>query len=131
MNITQAKSAMKKLFGAKAMWRYDERAPKAEEREEIAATLPTLMEARNATKAAVEARRIELLKDPEYVRLKAEALAASDTYEKAASRTRHYRVTVGRGGGVAGLNFFHVVAQGDNWQDAIDKARAAATRGEA
>ncbi len=110
MNITQAKAAMKKLFGVKAMWRYDERAPTADERERVRALMPAMLSAKQQAKDAYEARRAELLKDPEYLRLKA-----------ARGIINHYRVTIGRDTGFA----FHVVAQGDNWHDAIDKARAA------
>ena len=120
MNIEQAKRAMRKLFGDKAMWRYDERAPKAEERDRIRETLPTLREASKAAKAARDARHAELLKDPEYLRLFDEAKAADDAHKRAISMTSYYRVTIGKNLGFA----FEVVAQGDNWQEAIDAARA-------
>jgi hypothetical protein len=120
MNITQAKAAMKKLFGAKAMWRYDESAPTADQREELEMALPRLRSVKDAAKATLERRRLELLQDPLYLQLKAECLTATDAYDKAESKIRHYRVTVGRDMGIA----FFVEAQGDNWQDAIDKARA-------
>jgi hypothetical protein len=121
MNIAQAKAAMRRLIGAKAMWRYDEKAPNANERAELRAILPDLRASRDAAKTAMQLRRAELLKDREYQRL----LRAWEVADKAASmalgRAHHHRVTVGRDSGFA----FTVMAEGDNWQDAIDKLKAA------
>lgn len=120
MTPEQAKRAITKMFGKRAAWRYDERAPKAEEREAIKASLPALAKASEDAKAALYARRAELLKDPEYVRLSAAANAAREAHEKAKGRAWHYRVTIMRDVGIA----LEVVAHGDNWQEAIDNARA-------
>lgn len=124
MNITQAKAHMKKLWGKNAMWRYDERAPNAEQRAEAEARRMELRAASDNAKAALEARRLELLKDPEYVRLKAEYQAAYDAKERNDAITRHYKVTIGRSTGFA----FAVEAQGDNWHEAIEKALGKSVR---
>lgn len=124
MNITQAKAAMRKLWGAKAAWRYDESAPKADEREQLKSTLVALSVAASAARELRERRKDELLRDPEYVRLCAEYTTLSEEHETVRRRTNHYRVTVGYSTTLA----FHVEAQADNWQDAIDHARAAQTR---
>lgn len=125
MNQQQAIAAMKKLWGKNAAWRRNEDAPVGEAREAILATVPALREAERAAKAARDARRAELLRDPEYQRLVAEANAASKAADKAASCHHWRRVTVGYCSDVGGLGFFHVKGQGDNWQEAIDAARAA------
>jgi hypothetical protein len=120
MNKQQAMIKLRKLWGDKAMWRYDESAPTADQREEAEALRLTLRQARNEAEAAMEARRAELLADPEYVRLK-EAYQDADKRREANDMiTRHYRVTIGRSTGFA----FMVEAQGDNWQDAFDKLDA-------
>lgn len=120
MNLAQAKARLRKLWGDKAMWRYDERAPSAERRAEAEALRPALRQARDDAKAAMEARRAELLADPEYVRLVAAFQNADKKREANDMVTRHYRVTIGRSTGFA----FMVEAQGDNWQDAFDKLDA-------
>lgn len=120
MNITQAKTAMKHLLGTKALWRYDERAPTADERETIRESLPGLQSAAAAAREAMEARRVALLADPEYLRLRAEWKDADKTHSAAASRYHHHRVVIGKNTGMAML----VLAEGDNWHDAIDKLKA-------
>ena len=102
------------------MWRYDERAPNAEQRAAIKESLPALNQAAAEAKAALDARRAELLRDPLYQQLLAAKNAAELARANALSAAHHYRVTVGRDTGFA----FHVVAQADNWQDAIDKLKA-------
>jgi hypothetical protein len=119
MNITQAKAAMRRLIGTKAMWRYDEKAPDADERAQLHACLPTFQKAREAAKVALQERRAELLVDPEYLRLKQRWEIADKEVSQTMARAHHYRVTVGRDSGFA----FTVMAEGDNWQDAIDKLK--------
>lgn len=124
MNQTQAIAAMKKLWGSKAAWRYNEQALKGEDREQQGREADALREKQRAAREARDARRAELLKDPEYLRLVAEHQAAEKAADLSASNYRARRVTVGYTGSVAGLTFFNVVAEGDNWQEAIDTARA-------
>jgi phage protein D len=124
VNQTQAIAAMKKLWGAKAAWRYNEHALRGEDREQQGREADALREKQRAAKEARDARRAELLKDSEYLRLVAEYNAAEKAADLAAYNYRARRVTVGYTGGGAGLTWFHVVAEGDNWQDAIDAAKA-------
>ena len=122
MSPAQAQAALKKLFGKNAAWRYNERALKGEEREALCGTLPALAQRATDARAALDARYKVLLADPEYQRLKAAHHAARAEHEKAlglySSPPRHSRPY--RLGGM----FFHVIAEGDNWQEAIDAARA-------
>lgn len=125
MNVTQAKTALRKLYGAKAAWRYSEKAPKAEERETLLAQLPKLQNTAEMLKHQVMQRREELLKDTEYLALHQQWETARKATDKAMARLHSYRVSVGCvGGEINGFSFFHVEAEGDNWQEAIDKARA-------
>jgi hypothetical protein len=120
MNATQAKAAIKKLFGKNGGARYDEGAPKAEEREQLREALPGLSAKAAEAKTALNARREELLRDPEYVRLLAQYHEANTLRDNTMGRMHRHRVTVGFSNGL----FFHVMAEGDNWQEAIDNARA-------
>lgn len=127
MNITQAKTAMRRLVGPTVTWRYSETAPTAEEREAMLATLPALQTAYESARDAAEARRRQLLSDPEYLRLAAAGQAARKALGSAQGRASYYRVQIGKSNGM----FNHILAEGDNWQDAIDKLKAKATGGAA
>jgi hypothetical protein len=120
VNLAQAKAALRRLYGKKALYRYDEKAPTADERQALRERVPDLRSQREAARAARLARRDELLADPHYRDLLAIEQSAEKALESTLSRVRHYRVTIMTDEGFA----HHVRAQGDNWQDAIDKARA-------
>jgi hypothetical protein len=83
MNQTQAMAALKKMFGAKAAWQRNEKAPRAEERQAARAQLPELQGKREAAKQALEKRRAELLSDPLYQRLRTEYEAARKASDEA------------------------------------------------
>lgn len=121
MNLTQAKAAMLKLWGTRYHYRYDERAPKAEEREALLAAMPALKDAHEHARLAQINRQRELLADPEYQRLCDAAKIARDELDAAQIRARHYRVAIGYRTDLA----FHVEAVGNNWQETIDAARDA------
>ena len=120
MNKTQAMAALKRLLGKNAAWRYDDNAPRAEEREAIRASLPALSCAYAIAKTAMEDRRKELLHDPEYIQLVAECQKARDKHTYALSCFHSHRVILGRSDSL----FFHIDAEGDNWQEAIDTLKA-------
>jgi len=61
--------------------------------------LPTLRAAKDAAKAAVEAKRRELLAVPEYVALTAEAKRTMDELDAAARKGRYFRYAVVEDGG--------------------------------
>jgi hypothetical protein len=124
MNQTQALSALKKILGPKLGYRINPKAATAEEREEAQAQRPELRAAREAAQAAMEARRLAILEgDAEYQRLKAEWTKAKKAAEENAGASTSYRITVGTVSDVGGLGFFHVKAEGDNWDDVITKLR--------
>lgn len=119
MNNAQAMSKLKKLFGPKAAYRIDPRAPDADAREVAQARMPELIESVKITEAALLARRAVLLADPEYVKLRAEFTAAKDAKEKASSLTYWYRISAG----VSSSLCFEIKAQGDTWNDVFAKLK--------
>jgi hypothetical protein len=124
MNLTQAKAALRKLYGDKAMWRYNDKAPKGDERAELLAAIEPLRAAEQELSAKLDARRIELLLDPQYVELQQQWRAARREAQLAIGRAHTRRVTIGK----HSMGFFMVEAEGDNWQEAIDAARAKAAK---
>jgi hypothetical protein len=121
MNLAQARAAIRRLIGPKAMWRYDEGAPSADERVELRMALPVLESARESARVAVQRRKDELLAgDAEYQRLRQTWHDANNEAARGLASAHRYRVSVGKDTGL----FFHILAEGDNWQDAIDKLKA-------
>ncbi len=120
MNQQQAIAALRKLFGKAAAYRRDEDAPKAEERLQAWARAAAISRDLAIARASVEARRAELLKDPEYRSLIQRADELRIAQQKESGESRRFRVTVGRDGPL----FFEVLGQGDNWDEAIAEARA-------
>lgn len=117
MNIQQAKKAMARILGKDACWRYDERAPKQEERDLIRSTLPDLKALVEQRGAALEQRKKELLTDPRYIQLMSEYQSVRKIYDDARGKSHWYRVTIGKS-----FSFgMHVLVQADNWQDGIDQ----------
>ena len=119
MNKSEALKEMKKLWGEKAAYRRNEQALTGEERQALINDLPAIKEAEKNACQARDARREELLKDPEYVRLHALAKEAVEARQSAAGRIYSRRVTVGKIEG----GFFIVKGDGDNWAEAVAQAK--------
>ncbi len=113
--------AIKKLgriLGKSLGYRVDPKAPDQADRDEAMAKLREATPKREALGKAVDARKMEILRgDAEYQRLKAEYAEANKDRDKLLSVTSHYRFTVGISSGM----FFHVKAQGDSWEQVIEK----------
>ncbi len=113
--------AIKKLgriLGKSLGYRVDPKAPTQEERDVAMAKLREVRPMREALSKQVDARRAEvLLADAEYQRLKTEHAEATKNCNELLSITCHYRFTVG----VSNSMFFHVKAQGDSWEQVIEK----------
>lgn len=108
-----------KLIGKGFGYRVNAKAPTPEERAEARALLPAAIEERNALREKRRIRHEEILAaDAEYQRLSAEARVADEKVGKISSTTRHFKFTVGR---TIGNLFFQVMAEGDSWEDVIDK----------
>jgi uncharacterized coiled-coil DUF342 family protein len=111
-----------KLLGKNLGYRVDLKAPYKDERDEARAKLKEVGVEREALREKVRARCNALLAaDEEYQRLKADMTVASKTWDELASKSRHYRFTAG----VMNSAFFVVKAQGDSWEEVIDKIQKA------
>lgn len=122
MNRTDAFKKLKRILGKDFRYREDPRALVGEEREQAILAWRKALGASQAAEEAMKAKREELLRDPEYLRLKAENLAAYEATKQTGSVTLARRVTVGTISG-HGM-FFSIIAQGDNWQEVVDKLTA-------
>lgn len=73
----------------------------------------------------MDARKKAILDaDPEYQKLKADYAAADKRCGSLTAITCRYKFTVG----TTGELFFHVKAQGDSWEEVIDKLTKAPVR---
>ncbi len=118
-----------KLLGKEMGYRIDPKAPTPEARAEAKAKLPALIAARQEASKAVEDRRVALLQgDQQYQELTAAYRALRKETDQTASIARHYKITVGNS--VAGM-FFSVMAEGDSWEEVIEKVSAREKRVEA
>lgn len=107
-----------KLLGKKFGYRVDTSAPTQEERDEAKESSKVLLAAKNAAKEAMMSRREALLAaDGEYQQLVAAWKAADVAYSKEYSKQHCFRFTVG----TMDSMFFHVKAQGDSWEEVIEK----------
>jgi len=107
-----------KLLGKGMGYRVDLKAPTADEREEVTKQLPAVRAAREQAERALDERKRTLLTaDPEYQTLLAAYRQARKHADEMFSVVHHYRFTVGTSNGM----FFHIRAQGDSWEEVIEK----------
>lgn len=106
------------LLGKSLGYRVDPKAPNQDDRDEARAKLPDSTAKRKALSEQMEARRTEILRaDAEYQQLKAAHAEAKKCSDELFGITCHYRFTVGTSNSM----FFTVRAQGDSWEQVIDK----------
>lgn len=122
MERSVAIKKLENLLGKKLAWRINPKAPDAEERQAARETLPAAIAERKALQEQRDARQRELLADPEYQRLCAAAKVAAENVDRISSVTRHHKITVGTNEGI----FFLVKAEGDSWEQVIEKLTAKA-----
>jgi hypothetical protein len=107
-----------KLLGKSLGYRVNDNAPTREERAVAQTALASAFVERNTLKEKRDERyRTILATDAEYQRLRAAHLAACEYVDRLSSITRHYKITVG----VSNSMFFRVKAEGDSWEEIIDK----------
>ena len=107
-----------KMLGKSLGYRVDPKAPTSAEREQATQEAKALNAEYATAEAAETARRRAVLEaDVEYQRLRAETRRLREAKDKAWSKSRHYKITVGTSNGM----FFLVKAQGDSWEEIIDK----------
>jgi hypothetical protein len=121
VNAKQAISKLGKLLGKNLGYRLDDGALVGEAREAAKERARELKAAQTLVQNAVEAKRAELLRDPDYVALCAGLKAAAEAHQKAQGKAYRRRIVVGTSGSM----FFHVVAEGDNWDEVVEKVEAA------
>jgi len=118
MERSVAIKKLSKMLGKSLGYRVDPNAPTPEERAEARLRSPALAGAKKQAEEAMEARRKEVLAaDREYQELVAACRTAREQASKASSMTHHFKYTVGTSNGL----WFSVKAQGDSWEDVIEK----------
>lgn len=116
MNSTQALAKARKLLGAKAFIRVNDKALIGEARQQQRAEFLKARDAQAVVKAALDLRRAAVLRaDAEYQRLKSDYAAAVQLTESHGG-FNHQRVAIGTSSGM--FNTIH--AQGDNFSEALD-----------
>ena len=110
-----------KLLGKKLGYRVDDKAPGPEARVAARVALTPAIEERNKLREQREARyNAVLAADAEYQSLNAAAKEAGKRVDELSSITRWYKITVGTSEGM----FFLNRAEGDSWEEVIDKLTA-------
>ena len=110
-----------KILGKSLGYRVDPTAPNQDERDEARAKLPDASARRKALSDQMDARRLEILRaDTEYQRLKTAHAEAEKHFSELRSISSHYKITVGTSSSM----FFTVRAQGDTWEQVIEKLTA-------
>ena len=121
MERTVAVKTLGKLLGKRLGYRIDTKAPTREERVVAQAALTPAIEERKKLQEQRDARSKAILAaDAEYQSLVAAYRVARDQVDKLSSITRYYKITVGTSEGM----FFHIRAEGDSWEEVIDKLTA-------
>ena len=120
MERTTAIRTLGKLLGKHLAYRVDPKAPSSEEREAARTRSKELVDRKAAAHTALMARREALLQDPEYQSLMAAWREADKALSHNSGVMHHYKITVGTTDNL----FFHVRAQGDNWEEVITKVKA-------
>lgn len=120
MERTVALKKISRMLGSKMRYRIDPKAPTPEEKSQARAELPGAIEARDELVKQREARYEAILAaDAEYQRLKVESKAAKDRVGKLHGITSRWKFTVGTTTSL----FFIVKAEGDSWEEVIDKLK--------
>jgi hypothetical protein len=110
-----------KLLGKSLGYRVNDKAPTREEREAAIAELKSARTERDRMREQRDARyKAILAADAGYQKLKADCQATSERVDRLASITRHFKITVG----ISTSMFFHIKAEGDSWEEVVDKLQA-------
>lgn len=121
MERTTAIKTLGKMLGKSMGYRINTKAPTREQRDEATEALPGAIEERNKLKERRDARYKAILEgDAEFQSLNAAAKNASKRVDKLSSIKRSRKITVGTSNGM----FFMVSAEGDTWEEIIDKLKA-------
>lgn len=117
MNAKEAHKKLVKLIGPRFAYKTRKNALTGENRERAKRVLQDLNEQTELAKAELDARRQELLRDPEYVEIRERLQSLRVQTTRAAARAHTTPITVGRSDGM----FFYVEASGDTWAEVVAK----------
>lgn len=118
MQRQEALKKLRRLLGDKLGYRVDPNAPTSNEREEARIALRDVRAEREMLGEKRQARRMAILAaDADYQQLVKAHEEARKSADKLASLMHRYKFTVGTSSDM----FFHVKAQGDNWEEIIAK----------
>lgn len=116
-----------KLLGKSLGYRVDDKAPTRERREAAKVQRAAAITVRDNLREQRDARyKAILAADSEYQSLRAAHALVYDEVQSLSGEMMHYKITVGTSTSM----FFHVKAQGDSWEDVIDKLTTKAVAGE-
>lgn len=110
-----------KILGKKLGYRVDPKALSRDEREVARIECLEAVKERKELEEKKNARSRAILEaDAEYQRLAADHKAARERAERLGSMSRRQKITVGTSEGI----FFRVMAEGDSWEEVIEKLTA-------
>jgi len=121
MERTVAIKKLAKLLGKSMGYRVDPTAPTADERAEAKEQLAALTESASKAEQVLNERRRILLNDPEYLRLKTAWVEARKKRADTAAKLHNFKFTAGQSDAIGGFGCFHVMGQGDSWEQVIEQ----------
>jgi|SRR6516165_6395691 hypothetical protein len=118
MERTTAIKKLTKILGTKFGYRVNNRAATADERETAKLALSSAVAERNSLGERLDERRRKILAaDPEFQQLHIDHKAAKKEVERLQGIMFSRKITVGADNGI----FFIVKAEGDSWEEVIEK----------
>ncbi len=125
MDKSAAIKKLSKILGKGFGYRENPKACTKEDREKAKAELKIASAERQKLKQALYDRELELKKgDEEYQKTLAAYREAGKRTSALSAKAHNYRITVGNRMDAGGFGFFSVKAEGDNWQEVVEKATA-------
>lgn len=122
MEKSVAVRKLHKILGKGFGYRVDPKALKREDREKAKEELKAALVERNKARDELDARREEILaSDQEYQKRLSARMAAQRRVDEIGAKSRSWPITVGVTMDIAGMGMFLVKAEGDNWQEVLDK----------
>jgi chromosome segregation ATPase len=110
------------ILGKGFGYRENPKAGTKDDREKAKAELKGANAERDRLRAALEAKKQTILSaDAEYQKALATYREARKRVEALSSKSHSYRVTVGNTHSAGGFGFFSVMAEGDNWEEVLEK----------
>lgn len=122
MDKSVAIKRLRKILGKGFGYRVNPKALKREDREKAKVELKVTNAERESLRAAADARRAEILSgDQDYQAKLAAYHAARKRTGQLLGKIHSCPITVGTTSSAGGFGFFHVKAEGDNWEEVLEK----------